>query len=66
MQDFVFANYIAVKELYDEMSALGGFMTMMSGSGSSIFSLYDDEEKLDKAYKHMKNRYQFVIKTQLI
>lgn len=66
MQDFVFANYIAVKELYDEMSALGGFKTMMSGSGSSIFSLYDDEEKLDKAYKHMKNRYQFVIKTQLI
>lgn len=66
MQDFVFENYIAVKELYDEMKALGGFKTMMSGSGSSIFSLYDDEEKLDKAYKHMKNRYQFVIKTQLI
>ena len=66
MQDFVFAKYIAVKKLFDEMSALGGFKTMMSGSGSSVFSLFENEEELQRAYELMKNRYQFVIKTHLI
>ena len=66
MQDFVFTHYIAVKNLYDEMKTLGGFKTMMSGSGSSIFTLFDDEDKLDRAYKLMKNHYQFVIKVHLI
>lgn len=66
MQDFVFSKYTAVKKLFDEMNALGGFKTMMSGSGSSVFSLFENEEELQKAYDLMKNRYQFVIKTHLI
>lgn len=66
MQDYVFKNYAKVFKLYDDMSHLHGFKTMMTGSGSSIFSLYKDEELLNKDYELMKEIYPFVIKTRLI
>lgn len=66
MQDYVFKNYALVSKLYDDMSKLNAFKTMMTGSGSSIFSLYEDEELLNKDYELMKEIYPFVVKTRLI
>lgn len=66
MQDYVFKNYDKVYKLYEKMRALHGFKTMMTGSGSSVFSLYDDENILDKDFELMNKIYPFVIKTRLI
>ena len=66
MQDYVFENYPKVAELYEKMNALNAFKTMMTGSGSSIFSLYNDEKLLTKDYELIKDSYPFVIKTRLI
>lgn len=66
MQAYVFKNYAKVSKLYDDMRNLHGFKTMMTGSGSSVFSLYEDESSLNNDYEFMKKIYPFVIKTRLI
>lgn len=38
----------------------------MSGSGASIFGVFDDEDALDRAYDALKDYYKFVEKVGLV
>lgn len=49
-----------------EMLELGFDGALMSGSGSCVFGLTMDEEKLEKGYQYFKNKYNFVRKTQIL
>lgn len=49
-----------------EMLDLGFDGALMSGSGSCVFGLTQDENKLQKGYHYFKNKYQFVRMTQIL
>ena len=54
---------ISIKE---EMRYLGSIGTMMSGSGPTIFALFDDMQKAQGAFEKMKEKYQDVHITRTI
>ena len=54
-----------IQIIKDEMTQLGFDGTLMSGSGSCVFGLTQDLELLEKGYKHFKNKYPFVRKSEL-
>lgn len=55
-----------LRKIKEELENSGALKTLMSGSGASIFAVFDNEEDLDKAFKKFKNRYKFVEKVSLI
>ena len=53
-----------VYTIIDRLYALDASVALMSGSGSTVFGLYDSSEKIDRAYNELKNKYKYVIKTK--
>ena len=47
-------NYPIIDEIKKHMTAHGAVGAMMSGSGPTVFGLFDDEETARKAYKAMR------------
>ena len=45
-----------IRELKDEMKRLGAVGAMMSGSGPTVFGLFEEEENAQEAYGRMKHR----------
>lgn len=43
----------------DALIGTGASFARMTGSGSAVFAMYDNEEKRDAAYEHVKNDPQF-------
>lgn len=54
---------ISIKE---EMRYYGAIGTMMSGSGPTIFALFDDMQKAQKTFEKMKEKYKDVYITRTI
>lgn len=54
-----------IQKIKDEMMELGFDGALMSGSGSCVFAMTQDEELLEKGFHFFKNRYYFVRKTQI-
>ena len=54
---------ISIKE---EMRYYGSIGTMMSGSGPTIFALFDDMQKAQKTFEKMKEKYKDVYITRTI
>jgi 4-diphosphocytidyl-2-C-methyl-D-erythritol kinase len=50
-------EYPIIYELKKELRERGAFASMMSGSGSTVFGLYRDEEKASEAYDFFKEKY---------
>lgn len=48
--------YPVVQEIKEEMLGLGAAGSMMSGSGPTVFGLFDDREKAEAAYRKMCER----------
>ncbi len=44
-----------IQELKDEMRSLGAVGAMMSGSGPTVFGLFDEEDRAGEAYERMKH-----------
>ena len=44
-----------IRELKDEMRSLGAVGAMMSGSGPTVFGLFDEEDRAGEAYERMKH-----------
>lgn len=66
MEDVSFNIYPELKDIKERLKISGADISLMSGSGPSIFGIYKDRQKRDEAYNQMKNDYKYVIKTKLI
>lgn len=55
-----------IQKIKEEMFNLGFDGALMSGSGSCVFGLTLDEEKLQRGFEYFKNKYNFVRMTQLL
>lgn len=49
--------YPVIQELKDEMESLGAARAMMSGSGPTVFGLFDEADRARAAYEQMKHRW---------
>ncbi|MCX7905633.1 MAG: 4-(cytidine 5'-diphospho)-2-C-methyl-D-erythritol kinase [Elusimicrobiales bacterium] len=54
-----------VKELKEEISSFG-VMSLMSGSGSSVFGISYDKNLIDKCFNALKNKYRFIFKLKIV
>lgn len=55
-----------IENIKKEMLELGFDGALMSGSGSCVFGMTNDEEILHRGYKHFKESYYFVRTTKLL
>lgn len=64
----VFKMYPYIKEVIESINQKGNGVALMSGSGSTVFGLYDDENLLDEDYDFFSNRYKdfFIKKAKII
>lgn len=64
----VFKMYPYIKEVIESINQKGNGVALMSGSGSTVFGLYDDENLLNEDYDFFSNRYKdfFIKKAKII
>lgn len=55
-----------IKQIEEELKAMGFTAVLMSGSGSTVFALTRDKKLLDEAAQTMSDKGYFVEKTQII
>ncbi len=53
-----------VYRIIDSLYSLNSSVALMSGSGSTVFGLFENNENMNKAYNELKNKYKYVIKTK--
>ncbi|WP_394023806.1 4-(cytidine 5'-diphospho)-2-C-methyl-D-erythritol kinase [Anaerococcus martiniensis] len=66
MEDVVTDMYPHLLDLKYEFLDYGAEVTLISGSGASIFGIFMDDESLEFAYKKMSKKYEFVKKVELL
>ena len=62
----VLDKYPVLKEIKDSLVANGALNSVMSGSGPTIFGIFEDEEKAKNAYEKLKGSYKFVYLTKTL
>jgi len=55
-----------IGEIIGEFLELGALGSRMSGSGSAVFALFDDDKLAEKAFDHFSSRYEEVFYTETI
>ena len=65
-ESFTLAKYPVLKEIKDALAANGALNAVMSGSGPTIFGIFEDEEKAKGAYERLKGSYDFVFLTKTL
>ncbi len=55
-----------ILKIKEEMKELGFDGTLMSGSGSCVFGLTQDQELLERGYRFFLHKYAFVRKTEIL
>jgi 4-diphosphocytidyl-2-C-methyl-D-erythritol kinase len=63
MEKVVFDEFPIIKEIKDFMLQNGALGALMSGSGASVFSIYEDIEKLEYTRKKMEQKYPYCFHT---
>ena len=58
LEDVTLKMYGEVGKIKENLKNLGASAVLMSGSGPSVFAIFDDRQKLDGAYKIMKEKYK--------
>lgn len=48
-----------VIEAINDLKTLGAYQSLMTGSGSCSFGLFDNDDKMQKAYNELKGKYRF-------
>ncbi|MDD7306643.1 MAG: 4-(cytidine 5'-diphospho)-2-C-methyl-D-erythritol kinase [Peptoniphilaceae bacterium] len=66
MEDVAFETYPHLKDIKKEIKDSGALASLMSGSGATIFGVFEDEDLLKKAYDKIKDKYKFVKKVNLV
>lgn len=65
--DFEFSvikEYPIISEIKKDIIKNGALNALMSGSGPTVFALFEDKEKAKKAYENLKDKYEFVCLTK--
>ena len=55
LQDVTIPAYPEVERIKEQMKTLGAVNAMMSGSGPTVFGLFDDREKAKQAYARLRS-----------
>ena len=63
-EESVFPKYPMIQDLKNKLENLGAFKTLMSGSGASVFALFDSEENAKKALAIIEPTVRFSRITQ--
>ncbi|KEI00336.1 4-(cytidine 5'-diphospho)-2-C-methyl-D-erythritol kinase [Clostridium botulinum] len=66
LENVTLKKHIILKEIKQKMVKDGALGAMMSGSGPSVFGLFDDMLKAQRCYEHFKNKYNEVYITRTI
>lgn len=66
MEDVVYENYPHLLDIKNRLENLGADKALLSGSGASIFAVYFDEERINRAFNEIKDDYKFVERVSLI
>lgn len=56
-EDFIFENYPEIKNIKKSLYESGAKFALLSGSGSTVFALYEDKEAAEKTQERFKNIY---------
>ncbi|WP_246060456.1 4-(cytidine 5'-diphospho)-2-C-methyl-D-erythritol kinase [Peptoniphilus catoniae] len=65
MEAYVFKKHKELRELKDSLNKMNG-AALMSGSGPTLFCLFNNEEDLNRAYNMFEGRYKYVLKAVTI
>ncbi len=57
LEDVTIPMVSEIKEIKDKMLDLGAVGTLMSGSGPTVFGIFDDKDKIDKAVDVIKESF---------
>lgn len=66
MEDVVLKDFPHLVSIKEKLLENGAARALVSGSGASIFGVFENETALDYAYQKLKNSYEFVRKVDLI
>ena len=66
MEDVVYENHPHLLDIKNRLENLGASKALLSGSGASIFAVYFDEERINRAFNEIKDDYKFVERVSLI
>lgn len=55
-----------INQIKRELELCGAKTSLMSGSGGSVFGIFEDEENKNDCYKKLKNKYKFVCKFETL
>lgn len=66
MEDAIIPENPVIGQIKEFMMSNGALGALMSGSGASVFGLFEDHEKLHFAYEKMKAQVPFVFETGTI
>ncbi|WP_303861367.1 4-(cytidine 5'-diphospho)-2-C-methyl-D-erythritol kinase [Alkalibaculum bacchi] len=59
-EDFIFKKYPRLTDIKEKMIRLGALNSLMSGSGPTIYGLFEDEKTAKNAYSELKKSYKEV------
>lgn len=64
-ESVVFEHYAEVREIKESMKKLGADAALMSGSGPTVFAIFENKENAENAYNYFKGKYKqaFLTKT---
>ncbi len=64
-EELIFEKYPEIKKIKEDLIKNNALNALMSGSGSSVFGLFEDEENIKKAFENLKDEYKnvFLLKT---
>ena len=66
MEDVVFKEYPIIEKIKKDMIRNGALGSIMSGSGATVFGLFDNEEKLHKCKGELEKKVEKVFITKTI
>ncbi len=66
MEDVSFNIYDELKNIKSELLEMGASVALMSGSGPTIFGIFEDINLQESTYRKIKDKYKYVYKTRLI
>lgn len=59
MEDYVLNKYKVLREIKEELQSFGG-ISLLSGTGATVFGIFEMEDERLKAYENLKGKYPFV------
>jgi len=59
-------QFSIIEQIKNKLKKLGSIAVAVTGSGSTVYGIFDREEKVNQVYNMIKYEYPFVYKTRTI